>query len=133
MTKMTVFSLTLVALTAAAARADGPPRQLADLDKLVGTWKGTGKLTLGKDVAKVDIRIDCKKTPGDGGLACQLHGTGFPGLPAYEESDLFGFEPNTNLFHWYAVTNAGEVHDHVAKAFGSASDWVYEGTMDGKP
>jgi hypothetical protein len=29
------------------------------------------------------------------------------------ESDLFGVDPVTNTGHWYAVTNQGEVHDHI--------------------
>jgi hypothetical protein len=57
-----------------------------------------------------------------------------PGIASYEETDLFGYEPNTDTYHWYSVTNAGETHDHVAKATaGNKVRFVYTGTQEGKP
>ena len=104
-----------------------------DYDNFVGSWKGAGKMTMGKDVAKVDLKIECKRTAADAAVACTMHAGNVPGLGNYEESDLFGFEPNTSTYHWYAVTNAGEVHDHTTKSLGAKSQWVFEGTQEGKP
>jgi hypothetical protein len=65
---------------------------------------------------------------------CTLEVTGVPGLATYVETDLMGYEPNTNTYHWYAVTNAGETHDHVAPASdGNKLQFVFTGTQEGKP
>src|SRR5262249_49404389 len=68
------------------------------------------------------------------GLSCSFQVTGIPGVPLYDETDLMGYEPNTNTYHWYSVTNAGETHDHVAKASdGNKLEFVFNGTQEGKP
>src|SRR6185369_9750305 len=100
-----------VALIATAA-ADPLPKQVTVLDCFVGNWKGTGTLEAGKDKAKVTLQLDCKRVAGKFGTECALHMTGIPGLPSYDEIDLFGWEPNTDTYHWFAVTNAGDTHDH---------------------
>ena len=65
-------------------------------------------------------------------MLCSLEMTGAPGMGTYAETDLFGYEPNSDTFHWYSVTNAGETHDHVAKAGdGSKIQWVYTGSQEG--
>src|SRR5882724_8368324 len=85
------------------------------MECLVGTWKGGGTIAMGKDKAKIDA-------------------TWTPGVAAYEETDLMGYEPNTNTYHWYSVTNAGETHDHVAKVpEGNDLQFVFSGTQEGKP
>jgi hypothetical protein len=115
------------------SHADPVPKQLEALEPLVGSFKGNGTLTAGKDVAKVDFTLACKRTSARFAVQCAFHVTGVPGLAAYEESDLFGYEPATDTYHWYAVTNAGETHDHVAKSFGDKVQWTYSGSQDGKP
>jgi hypothetical protein len=61
------------------------------------------------------------------------HLTGIPGLAAYDETDLMGYEPNSNTYHWYSITNAGETHDHVATPpNGSAIRFVFNGTQENK-
>ena len=123
---------TLAALTAPAAAE--LPKPIADMECLVGTWKGTGNLTMGKDKAKVDFTWTCARTSAEHGVLCKLELTGIPGVASYEETDLFGYEPNTSTYHWFSVTNAGETHDHVAKApAGNKVQFVYTGTQEGKP
>jgi hypothetical protein len=122
------------AMAPSISMADKLPPLVAGMDCLVGTWHGAGSLTIGKDKAKIDAAWTCKRTPGDFGVICNLHVTGMPGGGTYEETDLMGYEPNTNTFHWFAVTNAGETHDHVAKANdGNKQQFVYTGTQDAKP
>lgn len=125
----------IAALAAVPATAIAEsPKQIASLKRLVGTWKGTGTMAMGKDKAKVDASYECKLTSGESGVACSLRMTGIPGVAVYEESDLFGYEPNSSTYHWYAVTNAGETHDHAAKPpAGGLIHWVYTGVQDGKP
>jgi hypothetical protein len=116
------------------ASADALPKPVAALSGMVGTWKGAGSITMGKEVAKIDATWSCKRTSAQFGVLCTFHVTGIPGVPVYEETDLFGYDPNANTYHWYSVTNAGETHDHVAPApSGSAFQFVYTSTQDGQP
>lgn len=124
------LSLTL-SLTAVA---EPLPPAVADMECLVGAWKGNGTLTQGNEKAKLDATWSCKRTSAKFGVLCTLRVTGIPGVPSYEETDLMGYEPNTNSYHWYSVTNAGETHDHVAQPNGGDSlQFVFNGTQDNKP
>jgi hypothetical protein len=117
-----------------AAAADPLPKPITDMECLVGNWKATGTLSAGKDSAKVNVTWNCKRISARFGITCAGVITGIPGLARYEETDLFGFEPNSNLYHWFSVTNAGETHDHVAPIpKGGALQFVFNGTQDGKP
>lgn len=132
---MKTLSILCALLIPALATAEAPRNPLATLEPLVGDWKGPGSIAMGKDKAKVDIAITCKHTSASAGILCAMHATGVPGIAAYEETDLFGYEPNSDSYHWFAITNAGETHDHAMKNPGAASkfQWTYSGTQDGKP
>jgi hypothetical protein len=123
-----------LSLTPAVATADALPKPIQDMECLVGVWKASGTFTMGKDTFKVAATWDCKRTSAKHGVLCNLKLTGVPGLPVYSETDLFGYEPNSNTYHWFSVTNAGETHDHVAPmTAGNAIQFVYTGTQEGKP
>jgi hypothetical protein len=101
---------------------------------LVGEWKGTGQLVMGDTKAELKLEMSCRWQSGGYGVACQSRFTGPPAIGTLEETDLFGFDPGTKKYHWYAVTSMGEVHDHVAEIPRShAIDWLYTGSSDGKP
>jgi hypothetical protein len=130
--------LALIAPSFAAPRpasATGAlPKPVADMECLVGQWKGGGTMAMGKDTAKINATWSCKRTSQQFGVLCSFHVTGIPGVPAYDETDLMGYEPNSNTYHWYSVTNAGETHDHVATPpTGSAIHFEFNGTQEGKP
>ncbi len=128
--KTFVVLLVSVPLTAAA---DSLPKAVGDMECLVGAWKGGGSLVAGKDQSKLDATWTCQRTSAAFGVLCTFHVTGIPGLAAYDETDLMGYEPNTNTYHWYSVTNAGETHDHVAKVSnGNVIRFVFNGTQQGK-
>jgi len=134
MKTLTTLLTTLALATPALALADTGPDPVARMECMVGNWKGTGTITLGTDTAKIEGTWNCKRTSGKHGVLCILKITGIPGLPVYEETDLFGYEPNSATYHWASVTNAGETHDHVAKVpDGSKLQFVYTGTQEGKP
>jgi hypothetical protein len=91
-------------------------------------------MVAGKDKAKLDATWTCKRTSGQFGVLCNLRVTGIPGLAVYEETDLFGYEPNSKTYHWFAVTNSGETHDHSAPyTDGNKIRFAYSGTQGGKP
>jgi hypothetical protein len=122
------------ALLPALASAEPLPQPVTDMDCLVGAWKGAGSLTMGKDKAAIAVTWDCKRTSAQFGVLCQARMTGIPGVAVYDETDLFGYEPNSKLYHWYSVTNAGETHDHVAKPpTGDSVQFVFNGVQEGKP
>lgn len=127
MKMMTMMAVVVGLAVPSVARAD------EKLDRLVGTWKATGAITMGKDSAKTTATWTCKHTASKAGVACDLELKGVPGLAVYAEHDLFGFEPNTGTYHWFSVTNAGETHDHVAKAMDGKTQFVFTGTQEGKP
>lgn len=130
---MTRLTLAVIAATSAlvptAASAAPPP---GPLDALVGTWKATGTATMGPDTAKVSATWKCARVSAGAGVECKLRLTGVPGM-VLEETDLFGVDPMTKRVHWFAVTNAGEVHDHAAALTDGAWQFSYDGTQDGKP
>lgn len=134
MKSFNVFVTALALFVPAVASAEPLPKPVADLDCLVASWKGVGTVSMGADKAKLTATWDCKRTAAKFGVACVLRIVGIPGLPVYEETDLIGYEPNTNTYHWYSVTNAGETHDHVAKVPASDSaQFVFNGVQEGKP
>ena len=129
------INLVAIMTVAAPIYAQGGtlPKAVADLGCLVGNWRGGGTVALGKDKVKVGADWNCQRTASEFGVLCALRVTGIPGVSSYAETDLFGFEPNTNQYHWYAVTNAGETHDHVASLTeGNRIQFVYIGTQGGK-
>ena len=128
------LTLALVALLAPIAAADSLPKEVEGMDCLLGNWKGAGTAQMGKDKAKIEATYSCKRTSGDFGVLCNLKITGIPGLASYEETDLMGYEPNSKTYHWYAVTNAGETHDHVAPVPDKNKlRFQYTGMQEGKP
>ncbi len=129
----TLTTLALV-LVSSIATADSLPKEVEGMDCLLGNWKGAGTMTIGRDKAKIDATYSCKRTGGDFGVLCNLRITGIPGVPVYEETDLMGYEPNSRTYHWFAVTNAGETHDHVAPFTDKNKiRFAYSGTQEGKP
>lgn len=132
LTKLSLI-LALAALPHSVTATDGLPKPVADMECLVGQWAGPGTVVSGKDTAKINATWSCKRTSAQYGVLCAFHVTGIPGMAAYDETDLMGYEPNSNTYHWYSVTNAGETHDHVAAPpSGSAIRFVFNGTQDNK-
>lgn len=126
-------AISSTALAGEQATASGDlPKQVEQMECLVGEWRGTASMTMGTDKAKLEVSLSCARTSGGYGVMCKTRFTGLPTGP-YEETDLFGYDPHTDKYHWFSVTNAGEAHDHVADVpKGATINWVYRGKMDGK-
>jgi len=112
--------------------AQGAPAEVRGLADMVGTWEGTGTMRMGTQSANVRFRWVCEVASGGYAVRCGLSMTGVPGMASYEESDLMGWNPNDRLYHWYSVTNAGEVHDHAGSCDGTTTTFLYQGVVDGK-
>jgi hypothetical protein len=139
MTQRIGSSLVVLSLVSAigAARADAPPappKEVQDMSCLIGAWKVKGTVAMGGQKSAIQGSWKCGWLPSKWGVQCDFEITGMPGGGTYVERDLMGFDPGTRTYHWYAVTNAGETHDHVAALpTGNDAHFVYTGTMEGKP
>jgi hypothetical protein len=59
---------------------------------------------------------------GGWGVTCKLSGR-LPGLGQYDETDVFGYDDENDVIHWFATTSRGEVHDHAGR-------WVNAKTLE---
>lgn len=132
-TRLAVAMLILFAIPALplpAAEQSAPAA--ARFYPLVGTWKGQGEMREG-DQPAVQLALDyrCKKASAGSAVSCEMKASNDKMTLA--ETDLFGVDPVSGQGHWYAVTNQGETHDHLA-------DWTdahsmkarHAWTQDGK-
>jgi hypothetical protein len=111
---LTVLS-TLAPLAAANPSADPKlPKEVQAMHCVVGTWSAkAAPIVMDGKKTKADISITC--APASGGWAISCNGVfKIDGMGTAEESDIFGYDPEQKLYHWYAVTSMGETHDHVA-------------------
>lgn len=124
LSSMIAMSLAVSLTTLApAARADDTGPRL--VKGLTGTWKGALHLTMGADQADLKATIACAPVAGKTGVGCTAQIAGVPGLGTLLESDLFGADGAT--VHMYAVSNAGDVHDHAGGFSGDALVVVWKG------
>jgi len=88
---------------------------------LVGHWKGKGHLSeAGQAPIALALRLTCNKAASGWAVRCAMVAKN--DKMTMTESDLMGVDAITGKGHWYAVTNQGETHDHIA-------EWVDRKTM----
>jgi hypothetical protein len=81
---------------------------------LVGKWKGSGKLKEGDQApVSLSLRMNCRKASSGWAVLCDFRAGN--SKMTMTETDLFGVDPVSGKSRWYAVTNQGETHDHVAE------------------
>lgn len=140
MTHFKSIFATLVALAGISQNAfansnqeSEPPKDVAQMQRLIGEWSGSAEIKMGKDKLEVNVTMSCESTSAGFGVLCKSRFTGLP-TGAHEETDLFGYDPGQNKYHWFSVTNDGETHDHVADVSKTGTlNWIYKGKMDSKP
>jgi hypothetical protein len=67
------------------------------------------------------------------GVSAKFEGT-IEGMGHVAEDHLFGYNQETGVTHFYALTNTANVHDHPGKWTGPDSlEFVCETTQQGKP
>ena len=137
----TLLALTTLAAVTSSAFAKGNPdpklpKEIQGMYCLVGEWKSqNGSAVMDGKKHKVDFTVSCAPVAGGMALACTAK-FDIEGLGHMEESDLFGYDPGQNRYHWFSVTQMGETHDHVALAPGpndKAITFAYSGIQNGKP
>lgn len=123
-------SLTVLAQARKETKA-APNPGVAKLQSLLGQWSGTAEMTEpGKSPMKVEVSIRCHQVSEGWAVLCRDR---FSSKEMdYRETDLFGYDAEAGEVHWYAVTNAGEVHDHVGTWDGTTLNAHYAGHSGGK-
>jgi len=95
-----------------AAKSAAP--QAAQFYPLLGKWKGSGKLKEGDRVpTSLSLRLNCRKASSGWAVLCELKASNSKMIMT--ETDLFGVDTVSGKSRWYAVTNQGETHDHIAE------------------
>jgi hypothetical protein len=134
MKKWMILSISLFAfggvVQAEAADPGAAPR--AAIKRFVGTWHGKGTMKDGGKTVTVEATLECVETSGGAGVRCVDRFTGVPGMAAYEETDLFGYDPGDGLVHMFSVTNAGETHDHKGGVSGNVFALAHSGPQNGQ-
>lgn len=128
------------ALAAAALSSLAPPCAIAQeipvpiqkLAFLEGTWSGDA--TIAADGQTITFRLNFIVTKIAGGLGYYAVGSAdIPGMGAYTESDMFGYDAGKDLVHMFSVTATGETHDHTGRFDRNGNiTFKYEGVMNGK-
>jgi hypothetical protein len=122
-----------------AAQATGPAPELAQLDRLIGTWEGSGKVHMGPGAPASDWKATAtyKKVLGGHFVQCDEHIT-FPEDSKMPGSLVFrslsGWDRETKSHRSWTVSNMGTVQ--VARIHWLDNDTMVTcdaGTEDGKP
>ena len=117
--KDALITLTVLASLTSTAVAKGNadpklPKEVQPIHCMVGTWQAKNvQVTMAGKKTKGELAITCNATSGGFGVVCTSKIT-VEGLGTIEETDLFGWDPQAKLYHWYAVTSMGDTHDHIA-------------------
>lgn len=129
------FALALMVtlgLSSIAVADDGKPApQLQAIRRLIGSWSGKGTLVSDGKTHSIGMTYTCVESAGAAGVRCQAEITGIPNF-RYVFDDLWGYSAADGLVHWYAVTNAGEVHDHRGHFDAAGGQLAAELATEGK-
>ncbi|MEZ5542144.1 MAG: hypothetical protein R3F42_08875 [Pseudomonadota bacterium] len=105
----------LVGLSLASTAAASPTPSATAFFGLVGNWLGEGGTSDKGRQTPLTLRLECEKVSDGRAVLCRMDGRDQGGNLVLSETDLFGVDPVTGTGHWYAVSNAGETHDHLVK------------------
>jgi len=134
--KKFMIAMASVLALAGVAQAEGTDpnaaAQLAGIKRMAGDWHGKGTMKDGGKSFPIAGSMNCVETSGGAGVRCETKFTGVPGMPSYEETDLFGYDPGDGLVHWFSVTNAGETHDHKGGFSGNVLSVTHVGPQTGQ-
>lgn len=109
------LATSLLPAVSQAADTPEPPAGAKELRYFVGNWTGKGKVKFGNTTSQVTATYRCKDVSLGWGVACDLEVKGIDGFPRYVLTSIWGFDQGSATYHWYAVSNGGEVHDHAGR------------------
>ncbi len=129
-----VLAAGAIALPMAAAAADAVVARPAAVRfyPLLGHWKGLGqRVEPGQPPVVLAMTLSCRKASSGWAVRCDMVGRNETMIMT--ESDLMGVDPVTGTGHWFAVSNQGDTHDHVAEwPDANTMKAHYAWTQDGK-
>ncbi|MDH5693551.1 MAG: hypothetical protein OEZ47_10645 [Gammaproteobacteria bacterium] len=135
--KKQLASMVIIAAMAVSGQAmssdkgGNVPAEAQKFQQFLGHWRGDAEITeTGKAPVPMKMKIDCQQASS--GFAVLCHDTISNQLMTMTETDLMGFNPADGSYHWYAVTNTGETHDHLVEwisdnAFVARTTWQQGG------
>ena len=133
----TIVALFLTLGFTTSLKAQMSPPTIPDLTKklqsFIGTWEGTGTMTMGD--MKHNMKIThITESAADGWGLLNTEINEMDGMQTYRAVNTFGYDANVGLTHLYTVSNYGECHDHKGKWTDENNlKLQHDGMMDGKP
>ncbi len=90
------------------------PEIAATVKAFEGNWSFDAQLTMpgATEPTKFKMKMPCKKIAEGNGVSC-AGSAKVPKLGVWSAGVLVGFDPAGKRTHFMAITNMGEVHDHV--------------------
>ncbi len=111
-----------------------PPEVKKTVDAFAGKWAADMTVTMpGQPPVKFKGTWTCNKIAGGTAVDCSMSEQ-VPGLGLMEETDLWGYDPETKSVHAMTWNNMGEVHDHrAAWKDDKTIEFTHSATAGGKP
>jgi len=109
-------------------------KEIELLDRLVGDWtvELTGKVPDGTSLQGKGTVRAIELSLGRG-IRTEMK-LDVPGMGAYDEDDLWGFDQWQKEIHLFSITSTGAVHDHSGKWNDDKTlELHWEGLYEGKP
>ena len=116
------------------AAADPLPKPVEGMECLIGTWKGAGTVSMGKDKAKIDATWTCNRVSAKWGVMCTFHVDRDPGCGRVRGDRPHGLRPEHE--HVPLVRGHQRRRDPRPRRAGQRrqqAQFIYSGTQDGKP
>jgi hypothetical protein len=136
-TAIAVSMLMLLAGTAAAEQAAGPPQPSAEQKKLgyfVGNWKSEGvvKENPFMPAGKMISTDRCEWFAGNFAVVCHTEGSGPMG--PMKGLGVMGYSAEEKVYTYFGLDNSGMSMTTIPRGTVTGADWVYndESTMGGK-
>jgi hypothetical protein len=105
--------LTAATLTARARTiAEDPPRDLARMLVMEGSWTSEGQMMYGGKTYAITYKCTFKKTADGSGMTME-EWFDSPDLGKMRGMNLIGYDVNTKTVRWFSVDNMGTAHEHT--------------------
>ncbi|OFW59891.1 MAG: hypothetical protein A2V52_06625 [Actinobacteria bacterium RBG_19FT_COMBO_54_7] len=109
------------------------PEKAKVLHKLIGEWKMTAVGHMGDQEMKANGAWSVSATAGGFGTTGRQSMLDPEGNPEYLATDLWGYDPASDEYHYFYVDNFAEAHDLSGSlVHPDKMELVYEGRQDGK-
>ncbi len=106
------------------------PEPTKKLHRFIGVWNVSGTFHRDGQSHHIDGIFDITPAAGGFGLLGRMTAQ-VEGLGSYEEWDLLGYDPGTDEYHIFSITNAGATHDHQGEfVTEDRAEFTYKGLQE---